>query len=401
MNDPALEPPVPPDSGGAAVAAVDAPEAASESRPRAVTVRRAALALAASLALVVGMDSLVFRTELYRSVLRVDSSTGRFESVYESVVRLKPDGRQRVLCVGDSRLPVLPKIADRTPEGKRFRFLHAGVPGTTPRAWYYLLRDLDPTGRRFAAVVIAVDDYDDEDDLSPYDDWISDLRFAVFRLRWSDLIEFPLSYPAGSMHRWQAFRGALLKGTVLAKDFQQFLADPVGRYNLWQQASTDFGGWAYDALPSEDSLAGLQVDWAAKRVTAYPPGFREDLKKILEGAIFRPEIPQTGAITEYRRKWFGKIVDRYANSRTKVIFARFPRMAIIPPGWDSRRKSGRAIRDLAARPNVLLFEERAFEYLEKPEFSHDGVHLNLEGASRATRTLAEGVVRMLAARPGA
>ena len=42
-------------------------------------------------------------------------------------------------------------------------FRHAGVAGSDVRTWYYMLRDLDPTARRYRAIVFGVDDYEDED----------------------------------------------------------------------------------------------------------------------------------------------------------------------------------------------------------------------------------------------
>jgi len=60
------------------------------------------------------------------------------------------------------------------------------VPGTDARTWYYLIRDLDPTARRYRALVFGVDDYDDEDRAFNTSDDIRVLHYAIARLRWSD-----------------------------------------------------------------------------------------------------------------------------------------------------------------------------------------------------------------------
>jgi len=73
-------------------------------------------------------------------------------------------------------------------------FRHAGVAGTDVRSWYYMLRDLDPTARRYRAVVFGVTDFDDEDEYFTPDDDIRALHYVIARLRWSDVLEFALSF---------------------------------------------------------------------------------------------------------------------------------------------------------------------------------------------------------------
>jgi len=72
---------------------------------------------------------------------------------------------------------------------------NVGVAGSSPRTWYYMLRDLDPTARRYAVVLLPVDDYDDEDRLQQPADEMADLHYAIARLRLADVLEFSASYP--------------------------------------------------------------------------------------------------------------------------------------------------------------------------------------------------------------
>jgi len=57
-----------------------------------------------------------------------------------------------------------------------------------------MLRDLDPTARRYRAVVFGVTDFDDEDEYFTPDDDIRALHYVIARLRWSDVLEFALSF---------------------------------------------------------------------------------------------------------------------------------------------------------------------------------------------------------------
>jgi lysophospholipase L1-like esterase len=104
--------------------------------------------------------------------------------------------------------------------------------------------------------------------------------------------------------------------------------------------------------------------------------------------------PQTGDLAAHRREWFGKIVDRYRDSPTKIVFLRLARGPIPRPD-NLEQKQSNTIREFARRPNVLLVPEHAFDSLERPEFYKDGMHLNREGAARFSAMLAEEMAKLL------
>ncbi len=72
---------------------------------------------------------------------------------------------------------------------------------------------------------------------------------------------------------------------------------------------------------------------------------------------------------------------------TKIVFLRLPRGPIPRPDFLSRAKSS-SIRELAARPNVILCDEHAFDSLEHPELFGDGMHLNRAGVAKFSPMLA-------------
>ena len=115
-----------------------------------------------------------------------------------------------------------PKVVDQRPRQTGYAVRTAGVAGSDPRSWYYLLRDLDPTARRYRAIVFGVDDYDDEDSAFNPDDDIRALHYCIVRLRLSDVIDFARSFYSPAV-QWEAFRGSLLKGIALQSDIQAFL----------------------------------------------------------------------------------------------------------------------------------------------------------------------------------
>ena len=69
------------------------------------------------------------------------------------------------------------------------------------------------------------------------------------------------------------------------------------------------------------------------------------------------------SIAAFRRKWFGRLLDRYRGTPTKVVFLRLPRGPSPRPDNLVQKKSS-SIREFAARPGVLLVDEHAFDSLE-------------------------------------
>ena len=124
-------------------------------------------------------------------------------------------------------------------------------------------------------------------------------------------------------------------------------------------------------------------------------GADDDQRGTVMSFLAHGQDPQTGRLAAFRRKWLGRIVERYRGSPTKIIFLRLPRGPIPRPESLMVRNSG-SIRELAAAyPNVLLADEHAFDSLEHPELFKDGMHLNREGINRFSVMMADEVMRLL------
>ena len=125
---------------------------------------RGALWVALSLSFLFAADGLLFRTGQYSQYLEPDSSAGTLESTLYWLRNTKPAQVPEVLVIGDSRVAEgFSALVAAAAVNQRLYFWNFGVPGTTPRVWYYTLRDADPTRRRFAAIVFALDGYSDAD----------------------------------------------------------------------------------------------------------------------------------------------------------------------------------------------------------------------------------------------
>jgi hypothetical protein len=338
------------------------------------------------------LDALLFRTGLYTSILEPDSSTGLFELILRRERQAQPwYGHNLVVTLGDSRFAYYPRVANEQSAATGFAFRHAGVAGSNARAWYYMLRDLDPTRDRYRAVVFGVEDYDDEDGSYDIADDLAALHYVAARLRLTDIIPFSLSFQKPAV-RWEAFRGSLLKGIVFQRDILALLSHPQKRLADVKLTNGGYEEWTYGFVDTDKNVVGLKVDW--KTLTATFPPDSYALRDQMKCCVLYHPYPQTGRHAAFRRLWFGRLVDFYRGTPTKVVFLRLPRGPFPRPNTLVRKKSS-SIREFAARPGVLLVDEHAFESLERPELFKDAFHLNNAGCSLLSVRMAQEVGKLL------
>jgi hypothetical protein len=346
--------------------------------------------LTAGLILYLLIEAAVFHTSFYTSMIDPASSSGTVQTLIRNEKIRTVHDRNQVLAVGDSRMGILPRMANEHRVG--YWFASIAIGGSTPRCWYYMLRETDPTARRYTAVVVPANDYDLRDTVDNLADRILDLNYVIACLRLGDLPEFTGSYQSRA-NRWTAFRDGLLKGFFFKRDFQEFLLHPAERMASVKLIREGSAGWAYNFVPENHSLQGLAVDWAAKKIR-FPDGLTEAQRYMISDVLLRPPSPQTGANAAYHRYWYGRILDHYRGSGTKVIFIRLPRAPVLPPNVPPPLPSS-PLRALAAQPDVVLLDEHRFDELERPELFGDPLHLNGEGVLRFSRILAEEVRRII------
>jgi hypothetical protein len=193
--------------------------------------------------------------------------------------------------------------------------------------------------------------------------------------------------------KWTAFRSAVLKGLVYQNDLHAFLSHPQKRLDYVRLCRRGFESWTWDYQESPRSMGGLEVNWrslTARIPAGCDPAQRETVERFL---LYKP-FHETGSVARFRRRWFGKIVERYRGSRTKIIFLRLPRGPVVRPAELRVTRRG-VIRELANQPDVILADEHAFDSLEHPELFKDALHLNREGVARFSAMLAREVRQVL------
>ena len=341
-------------------------------------------------------DSLIFRTGWYNEFLEPDSSAGQLESHLYWLENAPAPKVPQVLVVGDSRIGegFSSRLANAA-VGQRIYFWNFGVAGTSPRTWYYALRAADPTRRRFAAIVIALDHYSDEDGLENLEDRLIDQNYLVMRLGLGDCLFFAASMNSMA-ERHQALAGCLFRGIMLRTDVQAFLAKPTGRMDHARD-------WLGNGLNYTDgyggkmeSLKGLSVDWS-RRSIQFPEGVGERVREEVRNSLLPDPAPDSnaGTLARYRQRWLGGILDRYKDTPTQMIFFQLPSGPLPRPASISRAGF---VESASRRAGVHLFPAETFTDLERPELFADGLHLNHDGRPAFTTRIAERVDKMMEAR---
>ncbi len=356
-----------------------------------VSTRRVWPRILATIAFFAALEGLLFHTGLYSSIIEPDSTTGFMEIQLRNEIRRPKPNRNQVLAVGHSRMSLLPRVVNEDKPGTGYTFATIGLGGTTPRAWYYALRAVDPNARNYAAIVIPSDDYNDPDSYDYQSERETDLHYLIARLELGDLLEFPWTYQS-KKRQWEIVRGMLLKGSIYKRDFVEFLDHPVARIVKARYYAHDSAGWYYYYGGSDKTLAGLQIDWPHKTIR-FPAGVADSDRQLVQRELFPTLPPDRGRETAYLRYWYGRIVDHYRGSDTKLIFMRVPRAPVSPP--DVPPKLASAVRQIASQPNVIVLDERTFNQLEHPDLFWDGWHLNRAGMEQFSRLLAAEVRRAL------
>jgi len=127
---------------------------------------------------------------------------------------------------------------------------------------------------------------------------------------------------------------------------------------------------------------------------SYPPGLSAAQRDMIRHVLVREPAPQTGERGAYLKEWYGRVLDYYRGSRTRVIFLRLPRGPVVRPPAPGRRTA--ALRELArVHPNAVLMPEETFDPLERGENFVDALHLNDGGSVAFSRLAARETVRLL------
>jgi hypothetical protein len=350
------------------------------------------LPLIIALVLFLGIDAAIFHTRLYESVLKVNSTLGGVALRAQSERLRRPSAADEIAVIGDSRVVqgFSARVANNLTAREGYKFFNLASPGTDPRIWFYLLRDIDPSANRYRAIVIPLKSDDSQEfalmgAVAPG----TDISMAAPLVRYSDAFEFATSFPEWS-YRYRAFTACFLRGLAYRPDLADFLEHPKQRL-LEAQDRARFLETAYQFAGRDEDLTGLSYNGTAQQII-FPPNITPQQRRTVTEDVRRLQTDYE--TVEQPGYWTQKIVERYAKSRTTTVLFRLPRGALaslLRPLSDDKLLPE---ANLKSRGAVFL-DQRLFTDLERPAYFFDGYHPNATGRKIITERLVSALIQRL------
>jgi hypothetical protein len=353
------------------------------------------------LAVVVALiaESAIFGSDLYWRYAEPDSTVGSVRTTVRLVDYTERRAETKpVLVIGDSRERegFSHLVAD---EEARYvhsplRFASGGFPGASLKMLHYFTRHIDPTATRFAALVIMLPSYADDDPGPP--PCAYELGFIHPLVGFADLPALMEGCPEpGSLGR--TIEVLALRAGNYRRDLLAFLADIPGRIAAARGWNDDAVRWVAEYKGRPESLAGLSIE-PGSGALQLPPGLPAVAAARLEAYAKRlPTASESLSVSiAYRQRWLGRILGRYGRAGTPVILMRLPRgpLHFVRHGEEPEVAAG--LRELAGTPGLHLAPPQILRELERPQFFFDELHLNSAGRKAMSRLVARSAIMLLA-----
>ena len=340
------------------------------------------------LAAFICVDGVVFHTRLYTSILAPDSYAGRMAAITGAERNRVSSGLKEVLVLGDSRMAegFSPAVANKLSSLDGFKFVNLTEPASAVNIWDYMLREVDPTRRRYWAIVVPYGIGFEPNSADPLR-----ISMAAPLLRYGDCFNFASAFQRWS-GRFRAFTGCILRGSAFQSDVVDFLEHPVARLRSVQQEPKRLQ--ARDVYKGRDyDIVGTSYDPKTGQVT-FPPRLTEAQRDAVRDSLVKPSQLETQDFLRMQRDGIQRILNRYSASSTQIVLTPVPRGPFAGlPGASMTFHA--AFPTIPAQRTVFSLPEQTFDFLEKPEYYFDGYHLNSKGRQRFTETLVTELVGRL------
>src|SRR5882757_6261641 len=325
------------------------------------------------------VDGALFHTGLYVSLLAPSSYAGRVARITQAERERAPSGLKEVLVLGDSRIAegFSTTLANELGSPAGLKFVSLAEPAASANTWYYMVREVDPTTRRYAAIVVPYGIGYEPNSADP-------LRISMTAplLRYVDCFHF-----ASGFRRWpgrfRAFIACILRGSAYQSDVVDFLEHPLARLKNIRQADRMHSGREYKGRDYD--LVGTSYDAATGQVT-FAPKLTEAQRLAFRKSLIQPSQSDTEYSLKLQRDWIPRIMDRYSHSPTAIVLTPLPRGPFLELGGLSRGYESVLPSSVIERTSFSL-PEHTFEFLEQPEYYFDAFHLNAKGRQKFTDTL--------------
>ena len=178
------------------------------------------------------VDGAIFHSGLYVSILAPSSYAGRVWRITRAEKERTPSGLKEVLVLGDSRIAegFSATLANELGSPAGLKFVSLAEPAASANTWYYMVREVDPTKRRYSAIIIPYGLGYEPNNADP-------LRISMTAplLRYGDGFHFASGFQRWS-GRFRAFIAGILRGSAYQDDVVDLLAHPIARIKNVRQA---------------------------------------------------------------------------------------------------------------------------------------------------------------------
>lgn len=363
-------------------------------RPSAILARLTPTFVLVGLSLLLwfALESLIYRSGLYYRLAEPDSNTGATVNALMNLQRDYLAEGRNVLVLGDSRVGEGFSSKRARSVAPELNFINLAIPGSSPRTWYYLLREIDRAGYRYEAVVFGV--VYQSPNLWRWDNWPLDVPHAAPLLGLGDTLSFPAGFESEEM-RERARHAVLFPALAMQKDTLAALAQPWVRWKklrvnrpIRMAAIPDYPG-REETMPSLQFTRATGVqDWSDASAVQRTQ-IEDHLQQLAN------DDPALGVVNQsYFAHWLNASAVIAARRGVQLILFPLPRgpyAAMLPPDSDDVPVR----RALASATNVKLLPTPAFHALEAPQFFFDTLHVNAAGRERMSIALSEQLGRLL------
>ena len=332
------------------------------------------------IAVFICVDAIIFHSGLYVSILAPTSYAGRIAEITQAEKDRAPSGLKEVLVLGDSRIAegFSTSLANELGSPAGLEFVSLAEPAASANTWYYMVREVDPTTRRYSAIVIPYGVGYEPNSADP-------LRISMTAplLRYGDCFHFASGFQRWS-GRFRAFIACILRGSAYQDDVVDLLEHPIARLRGLQQEGARmhsravYKGRDYDLVGTTYDPTTGRVMFASKLTEAQRLAFRKSL--------IQPSQSDTEYSLKLQREWIPRIMNRYLNSPTAIVLTPVPRGPFVELSAFSRGYAS-VLPSLVIQRATFSVPEHTFDFLEKPEYYFDPFHLNSKGRQRFTETL--------------
>ena len=326
------------------------------------------------------VDGAIFHSGLYVSILAPSSYAGRVAKITQAEKERAPSGLKEVLVLGDSRIAegFSTTLANELGSRAGIKFVSLAEPAASANTWYYMVREVDPTLRRYSAIIIPYGIGYEPTSADP-------LRISMTAplLRYGDCFHFASGFQRWS-GRFRAFTACILRGSAYQDDVVDLLEHPMSRIRALQSEDARMHSRAVYKGRNYD-LVGTSYDAKTGHVT-FAEKLTEPQRLAFQKSLMQPSESDTEYSLKLQRDWIPRIMDRYSHSPTAIVLTPLPRGPFLELVGFSRGFESVLPSSVIQRTSFSL-PGHTFDFLEKPEYYFDAFHLNAKGRQKFTETL--------------